>query len=158
MTTPWSMRFHGELRGKQRPKFDHKNKRAYTPAETRAAESDLKYGMRQLWTGPPLKGPVAIRAVVFVAPPASWSKKRRAEVLRSPAEGKPDLDNVLKLIADAGNGVLWVDDKQIVTLSVHRVYAEEAGLRLTVGPIGMPVLRASSTINCETIVETLDAR
>jgi Holliday junction resolvase RusA-like endonuclease len=154
MNQPWTMRFNGQLPGKGRPRFDRRTGRAYTPTQTRVAEADLAYGLRQSWHGPPLEGAVVVTAVISVAMPASWSAKRKAAALGEPAVCKPDIDNVIKLIADAGNGLVWADDKQIVTLSVHRSYADAPGLLLTVAPVVSPSLRASSMMSCETVVET----
>lgn len=41
------------------------------------------------------------------------------------ANEKPDLDNVIKFLMDVGNGFLWADDKQIVTISeINKHYGE----------------------------------
>lgn len=37
---------------------------------------------------------------------------------------KPDIDNVIKVIADALNGVAYDDDKQIIDVSARKVYSE----------------------------------
>ena len=37
---------------------------------------------------------------------------------------KPDADNILKIIADALNGIAYADDKQVVTAEVQKLYAE----------------------------------
>tara|TARA_R110002020_G_scaffold38950_2_gene116579 strand:+ start:3996 stop:4427 length:432 start_codon:yes stop_codon:yes gene_type:complete len=45
---------------------------------------------------------------------------------------KPDIDNMLKLIMDAGNNVLWKDDSQICRVHMEKVYAVNGGTRITV--------------------------
>ena len=35
---------------------------------------------------------------------------------------KPDIDNLLKFVMDAGNGVLWSDDRQIHQVQMKKVY------------------------------------
>lgn len=35
---------------------------------------------------------------------------------------RPDIDNLAKLVLDAGNGVLWEDDSQVCHLDVRKVY------------------------------------
>lgn len=42
----------------------------------------------------------------------------------TPAHSKPDLDNLEKFILDCGNGVLWRDDCQIVSLSSKKFYSQ----------------------------------
>lgn len=45
---------------------------------------------------------------------------------------KPDLDNVAKIILDALNEVAWVDDTQVVSLSVRRVWSDEEYVCVTI--------------------------
>jgi Holliday junction resolvase RusA-like endonuclease len=50
-----------------------------------------------------------------------------------------DIDNLLKTVLDAGTGVLWNDDRQIVEcyLRKHeRVVDSQVGIELRVSPIG----------------------
>jgi len=35
---------------------------------------------------------------------------------------KPDIDNLIKFVMDACNGILWKDDKQVCVLSTEKVY------------------------------------
>ena len=39
-------------------------------------------------------------------------------------ECKPDLDNVVKLILDAINGIVFADDKQVVSISASKAYSD----------------------------------
>jgi len=36
---------------------------------------------------------------------------------------KPDLDNLVKMVADACNGLLWLDDSQIIDLRCYKFYS-----------------------------------
>ena len=38
---------------------------------------------------------------------------------------KPDTDNIAKIVCDALNGVAYHDDKQITSLTVDKVWAED---------------------------------
>ena len=56
--------------------------------------------------------------------PASWSKKKQAQALDGlmfPTK-KPDVDNVVKAIFDALNGIVWGDDVQVVWLAASKRY------------------------------------
>ena len=60
--------------------------------------------------------------------PKSWPLRRQDAALDGkelPAK-RPDLDNYVKMIADALNGVVYVDDAQIVTLWAWKRYANPA--------------------------------
>jgi Holliday junction resolvase RusA-like endonuclease len=133
MTT---IRIPGEMRGKGRPRFARigPHVRAFTDAKTVSMENWVKACAVQAWRRPPLQGPVEIRLEIGVAVPASWSQKKRREALEGALlpTGKPDLDNALKLIADALNGIVWADDKQITKATIVRRYVEAPETALTV--------------------------
>lgn len=126
----------GELRGKGRPRFSSRGgfARAYTDAKTASAETWVRACAVGAACGTPIAGPVAVRLDVGVGVPASWSKRKRADALAGAVwpTGKPDLDNVLKLVGDALNGIVWADDRQIVRAEVTRRYAETPAAILTV--------------------------
>lgn len=45
---------------------------------------------------------------------------------------KPDLDNLLKTILDAGTGITWHDDKQIVQIKTAKYYSHSPRTVLTI--------------------------
>lgn len=69
--------------------------------------------------------------------PKSFSKRKRQQIeqgLIFPAV-KPDLDNLLKAILDALNGLAWYDDAQIVSITMDKEYSEEPHIELTIRKI-----------------------
>ncbi|ANQ88888.1 Holliday junction resolvase [Staphylococcus pseudintermedius] len=56
----------------------------------------------------------------------SWSKKKLTAMLTRYKNTKPDLDNLLKTVLDAGNGKLWNDDNQIVEIRTFKKWSETA--------------------------------
>lgn len=113
----------GRIKGKGRPKFARQGKfvRAYTPSDTVNAEAMVRsLGHQAMGGGRPLSGPVAIEISIFLNTPASWSKRRKTESLW--VTGKPDCDNIVKLIGDALNGIAWTDDSQIAQCTIRRKY------------------------------------
>mgnify|MGYP001569726794 CR=1 FL=1 len=57
--------------------------------------------------------------------PNSWSQKRSESVEGKPHTSKPDIDNLRKLVFDAGNGILWPDDSIIAKDSARKIYSKE---------------------------------
>ena len=98
----------GEPRSKGRPRLG-RNGRTYTPAATRDAEKEVEQAWRIATTGPTgtrmIRGRIGVE-IGFVC------KHRR----------KRDLDNMVKLVLDALNGVAYVDDEQIDLMTVQRVW------------------------------------
>jgi Holliday junction resolvase RusA-like endonuclease len=73
---------------------------------------------------------VAVYIYIKLAVPKSYSKKRTEACLSGlerPIK-KPDWDNVAKSICDAINGIVYIDDTQIVDAHVTKVYAANAGV------------------------------
>ena len=66
------------------------------------------------------------------APVKSTSKKQRERMLRDeilPTK-KPDIDNIVKVVADALNGVAYRDDTQIVKIIAEKHYSDIEGLEI----------------------------
>jgi Holliday junction resolvase RusA-like endonuclease len=95
--------------------------RTYTTAEDRAyawkAAMCAKQAKPKGWE--PLTGPccLTIRVVQKMPGPASWKRKQK---LGHWSSTKPDLDNVLKLIADSLIGIGFVDDRQVARAVVQK--------------------------------------
>lgn len=83
-----------------------------------------------------LDGPLLLKLLAVFAVPASWSQRKRQEALSGAIRPtvKPDADNIMKLI-DSLNGIVWHDDRQVVTATLRKVYGERPALRLEVIPI-----------------------
>jgi len=108
--------------------------RLFTPIKTVHYEGVIALAAQQAMAdAPPWAGAVALAIVVHHVPPASWSRVKREAALAGarPATCKPDLDNIAKAVGDACNGVVWVDDKQIASLSITRRYSLTPGLWVT---------------------------
>ena len=78
--------------------------------------------------------PVALLVHAFIAIPASWHWKKK-QAARSGAilpTGKPDFDNIGKVVADALKTIVWIDDATVVDGRVIKRYADEPGLRVEV--------------------------
>ena len=69
--------------------------------------------------------------------PVSWTKAKRADALAGLVmpTGRPDLDNLVKALTDACNGIVWRDDAQIVRLMAEKRYGEQPGAVVSVIPL-----------------------
>ena len=76
----------------------------------------------------PFCGAIVLTVRAFFAIPKSWPKWMQREAIegRRHPTGKPDWDNLGKQLGDALNGVVWIDDAQVVGGSVHKHYDAEA--------------------------------
>jgi len=82
----------------------------------------------------PLDTPVTVAIYIRVGIPASYSKQKRKDALENilkPTK-KPDLDNITKCFLDAMNDIVYLDDKQVVSLHVTKVYAETPAVEIMV--------------------------
>lgn len=112
----------GECVPKGRPRFT-KSGRVYTPKKTLDYENYLKSQFKKAGVKPTDKA-VAIEIEVYRQMLKSWSKKKREQALEGGIHPvtRPDVDNYIKSILDAGNGWLYVDDSQVVDLKVSKSY------------------------------------
>lgn len=81
---------------KARPRFNPRTGRVHSSAGQRSAEHSLGWRLRDDWRAEPFTGPLVL-ALLF----------RRATAHRC------DLDNLVKLVADAGQNILWANDDQL---------------------------------------------
>lgn len=130
----------GVPKGKGRPRFSRDRGVPYTPGDTRRAEENVEAaGARAMDGRPPLDLPVILDALAIFPIPMSWSKKKKAraaENLIRPT-GKPDGDNILKLIGDGLNGIVWRDDSQIIDARIRKLYGATPGLSIKVTPLDL---------------------
>lgn len=113
----------GEPKGKQRPRWNKVG--TYTPAQTKSYEAYVK----QLFCMEcpqfvPMEGALRMEVRIFTAPPKSASNKKREAMLNGiirPTK-RPDVDNILKIIMDALEGLAYSNDKQIVQVQAFKLY------------------------------------
>ena len=125
----------GDAVGKGRPRFNTKSGRAFTPQKTRTKEGVIASLAMDAMDGlPPYAGPVSMNLEIIVGVAASWSKKRRELALsgKEYPTKKPDVDNVIKLAGDSLNGIVFVDDVQIVRVSASKTYGENPRTIVTI--------------------------
>lgn len=99
-----SLTIPGKPLGKQRPRVTKFG--TYTPKDTVNYESVVRMLWIEKFEGPPISGPIEVEIFAAFLPPKSASKKRRLAMITDEIRptGKPDWDNVGKIVCDALNG------------------------------------------------------
>lgn len=80
----------------------------------------------------PFEGPLSLFVTFHMPMPDSWSLKMKKKLLGAPVVVKPDIDNLVKGLMDAANGILYKDDNQVTDITVKKRYAEKGMIELTV--------------------------
>lgn len=127
---------YGEPKGKGRPRFSRQNGRAYTPAKTVNYETLVRteYELQCDRFKFDDDTMLDMRIVAYYPIPKSGSKKVREmkkNNLIRPTK-KPDMDNVVKMIADALNQVAYKDDTQIVDCQIRKFFSDEPRVEVTI--------------------------
>jgi Holliday junction resolvase RusA-like endonuclease len=140
MSEPISFTVPGSPVGKGRPRFSTVagHARAFTPAKTASYENAVRILASQAMAGrAPLAGAVSVNIDAFFAIPSSWSnKKHNAAILESIRPTvKPDIDNCIKIILDAMNGIAYNDDKQVVHCVFRKYYSARPHVFVTFSEI-----------------------
>lgn len=117
----------GKPVGKGRPRAARRGQhiQLYTPEKTVSYESTVALVAMQAMAGQPLIiGPVEVVMRMVLPIPASWSNRKKDHAVDGIVmpTTRPDMDNVVKGIFDAINGVVWNDDTQVVDLHVKKRY------------------------------------
>ena len=122
----------GDPVGKQRPRFARG--RTYTPKKTVDYEAMIaSKALSAMGPAEPLETPVAVYIYANYKVPASYSKQRRSDCLAGIERPKVnDIDNVCKCVLDAMNGIVFVDDKQVVSLHATKRFDTIASVHVLV--------------------------
>lgn len=120
----------GEPQGKGRPKFSRRGNIAIarTPEKTVIYENLVRMEYQRQCGNFRFddNDQLCMTVVAFYAIPKSASKAKRAAMLNGEIRPtkKPDVDNVLKVIADSLNQIAYRDDAQIVRAVINKRYAQ----------------------------------
>lgn len=97
--------------------------RMHTPDKTARFEERVRLSAQAAGVRP-LAGPVELRLFFFFAMPMSRQLKKSRRPME-PKTSKPDLDNLIKAVADALNGQAWTDDAQVWAVEATKVVAAQ---------------------------------
>lgn len=108
--------------------YDQPKVKAYKLAVKRLAEQ-TKPGQHD-----PLTGPLEVKVTFYRTVQRSLSKAETDRRLTNKVKPttKPDVDNYIKALLDALNGILWKDDAQIVKLEAQKRYAKKGHVEIVI--------------------------
>jgi Holliday junction resolvase RusA-like endonuclease len=136
MTLVVTFTVDGDPVPKGRPRFARRGQfvQTYTDAKTIDYETQVAIKARHaIGSTKPLESALTVFLYLRYTVPASYSKKRKEACLNGLEYPKRiDIDNVYKSITDAMNGIVYLDDSQIVEAHIKKVYAEESGANIMV--------------------------
>lgn len=118
----------GEPKGKGRPRFNRATGRSYTPSGTVEYENLVKLFFNQSCADKfPDDAQLKMHLDMYYSIPKSASKKKRIGMGSGAIRPtkKPDIDNILKAVADSLNGIAYKDDSQIVAVECFKYYSDE---------------------------------
>ena len=127
-----SFEIPGKPGAKQRPRHT-RNGHTYTPEETVNYENLVKVCFREKYPGfVPIDEPVMMDISAAFPIPESWPKKKKKMALdRKIFPGKPDWDNIGKIISDGLNPIAYKDDSQIHACMVTKRYSDSPCVYVT---------------------------
>jgi Holliday junction resolvase RusA-like endonuclease len=105
-----------KARPKGRPRFAVRGKfvSTYTDAKTKQYESDLRALIKESYQEAPMDGALSLTLI--------FNLKRPRSVKRACPTVRPDIDNYVKSVMDAANGILYHDDSQVCELICKKQY------------------------------------
>ena len=123
---------YGEPIPQGRPRFT-KTGHTYDPQRSRNYKQLVRFWVTQhlkkIDDWKPFENALCVDLTFYMGIPSSWSKKKRIQAIqgqiRPTSKRLGDLDNIVKAILDANNGLLWVDDCIITDLSARKRYTGE---------------------------------
>lgn len=88
----------------------------------KALQGMAKKRVAQIQLKEPLINPIKIRVDFYFKTPKSWSKKKAENAFYH--SSKPDLDNLVKSVLDAFNGIVFKDDAQVVEIIARKFWSD----------------------------------
>ncbi len=135
----------GEPHGKGRPRFSIRSRKAFTPENTASYENLVKLEYQSQCRDSvsnelirfPDEAQLDMRIIAYYSIPASNSKKVKEKKLKGAIRPvkKPDMDNVLKCVADSLNKIAYHDDTQIVDCLVRKFYSLQPRIEVSITDI-----------------------
>ncbi|EAD3672185.1 RusA family crossover junction endodeoxyribonuclease [Listeria seeligeri] len=112
----------------ERPRFRNLGKftQTYDPPKSKEYKKKIANVAKMYAPETPISAPIRIKLIFFVSIPTSKSEKwkRRALIGQEFPAVRPDIDNYVKAVLDALNGIMFSDDGKIIELIAYKRYSD----------------------------------
>tara|TARA_Y100000310_G_C20361550_1_gene659206 strand:- start:20 stop:448 length:429 start_codon:yes stop_codon:yes gene_type:complete len=118
----------GEPKAQKRHRSGYRNGKSYTYDPSSTDKADFLVLMHNSAPKSPLQGPIGLTCEFYCTRPKAHFRTGKHSTQLKPSaplwcQTRPDIDNYLKFILDAGNTVLFDDDSQIVKVQMSKTYS-----------------------------------
>jgi len=97
----------------------------YYPKRYTKFKKDMQALTSEMETTPSEKL-LSVHVDFYIRMPKSWSKKKTEKLANTYCSNNSDIDNYIKAILDALNGVLFIDDRQVVEIFARKIYSKHS--------------------------------
>jgi len=119
----------GAVRMTRRGKFTNESAQRYL-----RYKDDIGYQIKGIVEVPATKA-VGVNAIFYMPIPESWSQKKKKAAVGQYVTKKPDVDNLVKGLFDAANGILWADDNLVAKCSAVKIYSDDPRIEIEYGEL-----------------------
>lgn len=117
----------GAVQAQERPRFSRQGNfvRTHDAPKSRAYKDLVKLTAWQHRPQTPLEGPLKLEIDVYIQPPKKYQTKPKLALIETGElrpTTKPDVDNLAKGIKDGMSKIIWLDDAQVVEMTVRKFY------------------------------------
>jgi Holliday junction resolvase RusA-like endonuclease len=77
-----------------------------------------------------IKDAISLNLEFHIAIPKSYTKKQKQDLIGKFKTSKPDIDNYIKGVMDALNGVCWIDDAQVCQITAVKHYSHNGSIKI----------------------------
>jgi len=127
---------YGEPVAQGRPKFSTAGgfARAYDPEKSRDFKDYVRLAASEHAPNELITEPLRLGVTFYRQIPKSFGKKKavEAEEGRLLPVTKPDIDNYLKSVKDALNGVIWRDDSCVTDVIMSKRYSSKPRIEISI--------------------------
>ena len=123
-----SFTVYGNPKALQRHRTFMKNGRRINVDPSKADKADFLIQALNHRPEQPITGPIRLTVLFAMPRPKSHYRTGKFKTILKPSAphrhtSKPDLDNMIKLVKDALNGVFYKDDSQICIITANKTYS-----------------------------------